>query len=147
MLYLGSPHTVCSQNSALKINFDRRNRVQLRSAEEKKSSHLTRVMPPASHPQLGPTPRVRSSAVGWAKGLSSRALRSCLQGGRWGALPGLSVGAPVTQQVLCRVGFLEKGASMGLLSAQNERGGGSSGESPSAPSGTDATTSELCDRG
>lgn len=36
-------------------------------------------------------------------------------------------GLPATQQALCRVGFLEEGASMGLLSAQDGGGRGQSG--------------------
>lgn len=64
--------------------------------------------------------------MGWVKGLSRRGLRSSLQGEGWGALLGLSVGSSVTQPVLCRVGFLEGGASMELLSAQDGEGRGRS---------------------
>lgn len=64
--------------------------------------------------------------MGWAMGLSRRGLRSSLQGGGWGALLGLSVGSSVTQLVLCRVGFLEEGASVELLSAQDGEGRGQS---------------------
>lgn len=84
LLYLGSPHTVCSLNSALKISFNWRNGVQLRSAEEKKSSHLTRSTPPGITPPARPKAPREKLSYGVGEGPLKERAEVLFAGGRVG---------------------------------------------------------------